>query len=297
MKKKIPEGFRGEKAIVIPDHVIRFQCDNPITKQLFITRIGFYPRAKHHYRERPEGCSENIFIYCKDGKGWIKHKDTVYNLNRNQTFIIPSRQTHAYGADDSDPWSIYWFHFCGENISMFSSIMGTPIHVEESDRSRYDDRLQLFDEMYHILETGYKPENMEYVSYCLMYFLASLKYINQFREIKKSKQTDVIHNSILFMKDNLANNISLEDIAHQAGYSTSYFCDFFAKKTMYAPMVYYNQLKIQYACTYLQISDMKIKEIAYLLGFYDPFHFSKSFKQKMGLSPKEYRKNMQRQFE
>ena len=288
--EKIAEGFKGEKAIVTPYNIRHYQATNPITKQLFVTHIGYYPHAKYHYRERPKGCNENILIYCAEGKGWVKKNGTVHSLNRNHAFIIPAHEAHAYGADHGAPWSIYWFHFCGENVSMFSSIIGQAIHVEESDKSRYGDRFQLFEEMYQNLEMGYNPENLEYVSFCLMHFLASLKYINQFREIKKAKQTDVIQKSILFMKDNLENKITLDDVARQAGYSVSHYGAFFTQKTSYAPMVYYNQLKIQRACSYLQFSDMKIKEIAFRLGYYDPFHFSKAFRQEMEISPKEYRK-------
>jgi len=288
--EKIADGFKGEKAIVTPYNVRNYQADNPITKQLYITHIGYYPNAKYHYFERLKGCNENIFIYCEDGKGWVKHNDTLSLLSRNQAFIIPAHNAHAYGADLVAPWSIYWFHFCGDNIAMFSSIIGQIIHVEESDKSRYADRFQLFEEMYQNLEMGYSPENLEYVSFCLMHFLASLKYINQFREIKKAKQSDLIQKSIRFMKDNLEKKITLDDIAQQAGYSASHFSAFFAHKTSYSPIEYYNQLKIQRACSYLQFSDMKIKEIAFRLGYFDPFHFSKSFKQEMEITPKEYRK-------
>jgi AraC-like DNA-binding protein len=173
---------------------------------------------------------------------------------------------------------------------MFSSIIGQIINLEESDKSRYEDRFKLFEEMYQNLEMGYNPENLEYVSFCLLHFLASLKYINQFREIKKAKETDVIQKSILFMKDHLENKITLDDIANHVNYSVSHFGAFFAKKTSYAPMVYYNQLKIQRACSYLQFSDMKIKEIAFRLEYYDPFHFSKAFRQEMGITAKEYKK-------
>ncbi|MEA4949174.1 MAG: AraC family transcriptional regulator, partial [Petrimonas sp.] len=40
----------------------------------------------------------------------------------------------------------------------------------------------------------------------------------------------------------------------------------------------------------LQFSDLKIKEIAFRLGYYDPFHFSKAFKKETCLTPKEYRR-------
>jgi AraC-like DNA-binding protein/quercetin dioxygenase-like cupin family protein len=291
--EKIAEGFKGEKAIVTPGNIRNFQAENPITKQMFITHIGYYPRARYHYRERPEGCGENILIYCADGRGWVKYGDTVFQLSRHRAFIVPAHAAHAYGADNADPWSIYWFHFGGENLFMFSSVVGQVIHLEESDKSRYDDRFQLFEEMYRNLEMGYSPENLEYVSFCLLHFLASLKYVNQFREIKKATQTDVIQKSILFMKENLENKISLDDIAGHVGYSSSHFGSFFTQKTSYAPMVYYNQLKIQRACSYLQFSDMKIKEIAFRLGYYDPYHFSKAFKQEMEITPKEYRRSFE----
>ena len=288
--EKIAEGFKGEKAIITPYNVRHYQASNTVTRQLYVTHIGYYPLAKYHYRERLDGCNENIFIYCEEGKGWVKHNDTVEHLNRNQAFIIPANEAHVYGADHAYPWSIYWFHFCGENVSMFSSIIGQIIRLDESDKSRYDERFQLFEEMYQNLEMGYSPENLEYVTFCLMYFLASLKYINQYREIKKAKKTDIIQKSIQFMKDNLENKITLDDIAYQAGYSASYFGALFSQKTSYAPMDYYNQLKIQRACSYLQFSDMKIKEIAFKLGYYDPFHFSKAFRQEMEITPKEYKK-------
>lgn len=286
--EKIADGFKGEKAIIIPYNIRRYQAENEIVKQLFVTDIGYYPKAKFHFRERSEGSNENIFIYCEDGKGWI-HYDQKYYLSKNQCFILPANEGHSYGADNSDPWSIYWFHFCGDNVHMFSSIIGKLIGIEESDDSRHHDRFLLFEEMFQNLEMGYSPENLEYVSYCLMHFLASIKYINQYRELKKVKESDVIQKSILFMKDNLENKITLEDIADHMGYSVSHFGTIFLQKTSYSPMEYYNQLRIQRACSYLQFSDLKIKEIAFRLGYYDPFHFSKAFRQEMGITPKECR--------
>jgi len=104
---KIPNGFKGEKAIVIPFSVRNLQAANPICKQMYVTHIGHYPSAKYHYRERPEGCNENIFIYCEKGEGWIEHNSVVRKLKRNQAFIIPAFEAHSYGACKDDPWSIY----------------------------------------------------------------------------------------------------------------------------------------------------------------------------------------------
>jgi AraC-like DNA-binding protein/mannose-6-phosphate isomerase-like protein (cupin superfamily) len=287
--EKIADGFKGEKAIITPYNIRHYQATNEITRQLYVTHIGYYPKARYHFRERENGTNENIFIYCEEGEGWVQHKGEKYLLHNNQAFILPANEAHAYGSGNSSPWSIYWFHFKGDQVTLFSSIIGRLIHLPESDKSRYRDRFLLFEEMYQNLAMGYSPENLEYVSFCLKYFLASIKYLSQYREVKNVKEADTIQKSILYMKEHLEDKITLKDIAGSVGYSVSRLGTLFLEKTSYSPMEYYNQLKIQRACSYLQFSDLKLKEIAFRLGFYDPFHFSKAFKQEMEITPKEYR--------
>ena len=96
------------------------------------------------------------------------------------------------------------------------------------------------------------------------------------------------------MKENLETKITLKELAHHVGYSTSHFSAFFTQKTSYTPMEYYNHLKIQRACSYLQFSDMQIQEIAFTLGYYDPYHFSNAFRHEMETTPKEYRKKVRK---
>ncbi|MDR2473674.1 MAG: AraC family transcriptional regulator [Tannerella sp.] len=286
----IPDGFKGEKAIVTPYNIRDLQSKNSITRQLYVTHIGYYPAAKYHFRQRNDGAPENILIYCEKGSGWIEYKNDTYKLATQQLFIIPANAPHSYGSDIHEPWSIYWIHFKGNNVNMFKKIIGKVITLYDAVNSRYSDRIMLFESMFRNLEMGYNTDNLEYISFCLMYFLASVKYLPQYREIKNAKVEDVIQKSIHFMKDNIENHITLEDIARNAGYSQSHLITLFIKRTSFAPMEYYNSLRIQRACSFLQFSDLQIKEIAFRLGFYDPFHFSKSFVKEMELTPKEYRK-------
>jgi len=50
--EKVAEGFKGEKAIVTPYNIRNLQRENNITKQLFVSHIGYYPHAENHFRER-----------------------------------------------------------------------------------------------------------------------------------------------------------------------------------------------------------------------------------------------------
>lgn len=284
------DGFKGERSIVMPNSVQILLQGNEITRQLYITAIGYYPSAKYHYREREVGLQEYILLYSIDGNGWVVCDGEKHEISSNHLFIIPKGVPHSYGASLHNPWTIIWIHFRGDSATLFESIYGRVISIPYTADSRLLDRFQLFEDMLRNLEMGFSRENMEYITYCLSYFLSSIKYLQQYRAIKNVKPDDTVQRCILYMKENLEHRITLEDIATHVGYSPSHLTTLFTQKTSFSPMSYYNHLRIQRSCSFLQFSDMKIKEIAFRLGYFDPFHFSKAFYKEMGITPKEYRK-------
>lgn len=293
---KIADGFYGEKAIITPSSIRELQQNNEITKQLYITHIGYYPVAKHHFIERENGTNEHIMVYCLEGEGWVNFGDEKQKVTPNTCFILPANAFHSYGSSNHNPWSIYWFHFQGTQAQWFSSIMSKVISLKEASGESLQHRESLLDEIFQNLEMGYQIESLEYISICLLNVLASIKYVSKFDTVNRLENLDVIQKSILFMKANLDLKITLEDIAQHVGYSASHFGALFLSRTKYSPMAYLNQLKIQKACALLQFSNLKIKEIAYLLKFYDPYHFSKVFSSEMELTPRDYRNKYQKEF-
>ena len=196
---------------------------------------------------------------------------------------------HTYASDENDPWTIYWIHFIGEKSHLFADTYNKVCEITESPEARIADRLILFEEIYQNLEMGYSVENLEYTSLCLCHLLGSFRYIPQYREVNKVRKGDVVQESIAFMRKNINKKLSLEEIAAKSGYSPSHFGQIFIKKTGYSPLHYFNQLKIQKACQMLDFSEMKIKEIANELGFYDQYHFSKIFLKTIGETPTRYK--------
>ena len=49
---RIKEGFKGERAIVLPAFLIEELKQDPLGSELYITDIGYYPHACFHYRKR-----------------------------------------------------------------------------------------------------------------------------------------------------------------------------------------------------------------------------------------------------
>ena len=54
------DGFRGEQMIVLPTESFQAYMEHPQVKRMYLTDIGFFPCAKHHFRERREGIEEEV---------------------------------------------------------------------------------------------------------------------------------------------------------------------------------------------------------------------------------------------
>ena len=116
LKTKKKEGFSGQKAIVIPRKILVNQCHkNGVINALYITDIGYYPKAEFHYRERPQGADQHILIYCIEGCGKARIKKKEFNIGPGEFFVVPVKTAHFYCAEENNPWTIYWLHFKGNN--------------------------------------------------------------------------------------------------------------------------------------------------------------------------------------
>lgn len=288
---KLKDGFNGERTLVLPKIIVRIMEDDPLMSMLHITDIGYYPKAWHHFRERKEPINQFVFIYCIDGSGWFQIGENRYTVTANQYFILPAGIAHAYGSDESNPWTIYWIHFKGELASYYAKDALHPIEVRPELYSRISDRINLFEEIFNLLKNGYDNETLHYVCSSFYYYLGSLRYIHAYR---KAENNSLINDNIIeaakhYMKENLEKRITLQDVSGHIGYSPSHFSMLFKKQTGHSPLSYLNLLKIQQACFMLDSTDMKINQICYKVGIEDTFYFSRLFSKIMGVSPREYR--------
>ncbi len=282
-------GFAGQKAIVIPRKIIRTQCEqSTMISPLYITDIGYYPKAKFHYRERSHGTDQHIIIYCIEGKGWARIKSIDYTIRAGEFIIVPAHIPHKYSADESDPWTIYWIHFKGNQAASIVAFMQNKLDGQKGFLHFTQERIGLFNNMYEQLQRGYGTDNLAFANMALWYYLTTFVFQHQQTPAEFTDQ-DNINSAIDLMGKKIEHMLSLEEIAKHVNLSSSHFSALFKKRTGFSPIEYFNHLKIQKACQYLLFSELLIKEIAYKLGIEDPYYFSRLFTKIMGISPNEYR--------
>ncbi|MES2279232.1 MAG: AraC family transcriptional regulator [Bacteroidota bacterium] len=289
LHQKIAEGFIGQRMIVVPAAKRKLCIKNPLSAQLYVTAIGYYPLASHHDRERPSGSDEYILIYCVDGKGWIKTGDSQCEVLPNTFYIIPSHTPHHYGSSAKEPWSIYWVHFTGAQARLFYDAY-TRLTKKRGYDILYDDNyITEFNYLMNILEGQIGDTDTELVYVRMLNLLGSFIYPNHTDQLNGHK--DIIA-SIAFMKKHISGNYQIKDFAQRANYSVSRYSELFKKDTGYAPMQYYLHLKIHAACQYLCFTGINVKQICNKVGFEDQFYFSRIFKKYIGESPLRYRRNI-----
>lgn len=289
MKKiKVRDGFEGQKLISLPGMIYKNIGVSNVLNQIFITHIGYFPKASHHYRERRKGCEDNILIYCIQGKGWYEIENTRYEVEPGQFFHIPAtNKPIKYGADERVPWTISWVHYSGADMNAFNAVLNISITDGPKEIPYNEKGLQMWHEMYTALEMGYSRDNLNNANMCLYHFLSTFLYPS--RHFSGAVDKDMIRETIVFMKASLEERFTVEDFAGRYQLSASHFSSLFRQSTGSSPMDYFIQMKVQKSCTLLYGSNIKIKEISLNVGYEDPYYFSRLFKKLMGMSPEQYR--------
>lgn len=298
---RLKDGFPGERSIVLPERILRMEENDPLVKSLYITDIGHYPMARHHYRRRDEAIDQYVLIYCVDGSGWYAVNGNRYEVRKNQYFILPAGLPHEYGATEDENWTIYWVHFKGEHAAIYSEGANTPQTINITVNSRISERNNIFEEILSALHFGSGIEDLRYASSLLHHYLASMRYLRQYRNQSRmdashsnkpfvgSNDTGIVEAAIHFMRENIERRVTLQDVADYVGYSPSHFSGLFKQETGSSPLAYFNRLKIEYACHLMKVTDLHINQICYKVGFNDSLYFSRLFSKTVGMSPRKYR--------
>ncbi len=279
------EGFAKQRLIVLPRTLVAELEKSPLVCDLYPTASGCFPDATGHLVERPEGSDDVILILVVSGAGWVQCA-TRHEVSEGSYFVIPAGVPHAYGANDSSPWTIEWIHFKGKAASSFSKLFpnnSRPQSANHTAPGKLD-----FAKIYDCLATGYDTGNLLAASTHLRVLLTEL--YRQQQEGGFSCADEAVRRCVEWMHNHLELRITLAELALAAGFSVPHFCVLFKTVTGRAPLDYFLRLKIMCACQLLDDTRSRVREIAASVGWENPFYFSRYFRKITGISPRAWRK-------
>ena len=108
--------------------------------------------------------------------------------------------------------------------------------------------------------------------------------------VKKAEENPIIKKVCSYVDENLSCDISLETAADFAGVSSFYLSKLFKEEKGETFINFISDKRLEKSRQLLEQTELSIKEITAEVGYNDQNYFSRIFKNKYGLSPKEYRK-------
>lgn len=266
---------------------------HPSLKGFCVFYAGWYVKASGHSWQRGN-TNEGIYIYCTGGKGFYRCDGKEWPVSAGDLLYCAPFTTHSYGADARDPWTIYWMHVAGSEVSTYSSLLGFSRDRPVIRVGRRPSAVAMFRTVFQHLKPPLNEARMAILAGAGRLLLASMAKGNEAQAAADTIAVGV-QRVAEAMESRIHEHPGIADWARIFGGSRSHFQRQFKHFTGHSPNEYFLRLKIQKASSLLAGTTMLVSEIASQLGFPDPFYFSRLFRRMTGCSARTYRALARRQ--
>ena len=93
----------------------------------------------------------------------------------------------------------------------------------------------------------------------------------------------------IYLQENYAHQVDFSALADSLAVSAPYLSKVFHEQTGVSPSRYLTDLRMRQARKLLMDTGLTVREIAARVGYPDPYHFSRSFRNAVGCSPAQFR--------
>ena len=212
-------------------------------------------------------------------------------LCEGEGFLIWPDVITYYEADKYEPWTYTWVGFKGIKAQEFLKMADINMDKPVFKIKNINNVREYFKEMCSV--DSYKLSREIRLQGLLLLFLSELIEQNENKtEIKQNYRDTYIKNTLQFIEMNYNRKITVEDMADNIGLNKNYFSNMFKNNMKISPQMCLLKFRINKACELLENTDFQISDIARSVGYNDPLGFSKIFKKEKGMSPKEFRINI-----
>ena len=106
----------------------------------------------------------------------------------------------------------------------------------------------------------------------------------------RKKQSRIVSFVTQYINENYTLDLSLNELAELANINVNYLSTHFKTETGMSVVEYITFIRLEKAKEMLQKTNLKISDIANQTGYRDVKYFMRIFKNKIGITPNEYRK-------
>ncbi|MBQ8527487.1 MAG: AraC family transcriptional regulator [Lachnospiraceae bacterium] len=264
------------------------------SKPLIVTSCGTY----HLYTRpklptwRPRGRRDFQLLYIASGKAHFHFNGKEQIVTAGHMVLYRPKEPQKYEYYGEDQTEVYWVHFTGGNVTNILRSYGITDDKKVFYCGSGLDYKNLFRSMINELQMCKENYAEMLEMYLRQIFIMLQRYFTDSLKTDNTHIIEEIDKATLYFNEHYSEEISIEEYAQNNHFSVSWFIRNFKHCTGSTPMQYILSKRIYNAEILLHDSTYNVTEIAEIVGYDNPLYFSRIFKKVKGLSPSEYRKNI-----
>lgn len=226
--------------------------------------------------------------YVVRGAGSLRLRNHHHRLQPGTVFSYGPGVAQMFSADPKDPLVKYFVNFSGRQSK--GILRSCQLALGSVSQMALPHELQnLFDELIECGQRG-RPGASELCAKlleCLTLRIAESRIPHESVETLSLLSYQHCRKHI---EEHFQRLKSLEQLAGECHLDAAYLCRLFQRYDHQSPYKFLMRLKMNLAAEWLEQPGALVKQVAERAGFRDQFHFSRAFKNVLGVSPNTFRR-------
>lgn len=252
---------------------------NVITAFDILSDLNYY----HYIEDEEHGCYPQgtiSFIRCFAGEGEIHLQNKVFHLHKDECLFVPFHSIKKY-LSTSKTWGYKWVNFTSKNAQTLFETETVYLRSVLED----EDIIYL-----KFLNAGQSENvNVSYVNTLFVHYLYHVMLGDSLFCKSGKKNVNVLDEICSYINQNLYSKVSVVEIASFFKMTPRRMHQIFTQKLGISPKRYLLNKKLEEGYKLLVQSTIPVSEIASMLCFSSPYHFSTEFKKTFKQTPTEVR--------
>lgn len=248
------------------------------------------------------------FVYVQKGSLRLETLNTAFDVSEGEGVFINKNRPHLILGNEDCCYRSFIFpeyflsFYAGSPVT--ADCISPYIHHPDFEcyhfRGRISWEMEVLGDLKALSEVECNPQ-LKFPRYQILLLLHSIwlclishvELAENPDSTKPSHRIERIEKFLQYIQNHYAEEITITDIAKSAHVSKAECLRCFHEFLHSTPYNYLIELRISKSMELLKNTDLTISRIALMTGFNHPSYFTKTFKEKTGITPKEYRKVQQ----
>ncbi|RJX39910.1 helix-turn-helix domain-containing protein [Paenibacillus pinisoli] len=244
-------------------------------------------------REGEHRCSDSpALLLPVAGKASWRLNGQAPDMMDADMYILPTHTIASFENASGESWSAFLVSF--KSVAVIESG-----NQRENDRVAADVVQELYtpsisrmigfaEQLFEGRHVTHEPEAYSLHTLFQKMMQVVLEALNSSNQSLEYGAIEAVKRSIAYMDQTMAEPIDFAKQAEQCRLSLRHYSRLFTKLTGLSPTNYRIRSRVAEAKKLLTLTSESVQQVAAKSGFSDPFHFSRTFKRHVGVSPRLY---------